>query len=55
MKLSYHDQSDRLQFMTKTRQDNDVIDCKDAVYVKNNTKLLCVIRSGVVYDKNQTK
>lgn len=42
--------------MTKTRQDNDVIDHTSVVYVKNETKLSLSIKLGVDIDgsdKNQ--
>ena len=31
-----------------------MIDRIDVVYIKNEIELPCLIRSGVVYDKNQT-
>ena len=34
IKLNYHDLSDMIQSMRKTRQDNYVIDCTGVVYVK---------------------
>ena len=39
MKLSYSDRSDRVQFVTKTKQNNDVTDCIGVVYVETETKL----------------
>ena len=39
----------------KTRLDNYVIDCTDAIYVKNETELSWPIRPSLVYDENQTK
>ena len=38
-KLSYRDQSDQVQFVTKIRQNNNVIKCTGIVYVKKDTKL----------------
>ena len=35
--------------MTKTKQDNDVIDHKGTVYIKIETKLSWSIRQDVVY------
>ena len=55
MKLSYQDRSNQLQSVIKTRQDNDVTDRKDMVYVENKTKLLCLIEPGVVCDENQIR
>ena len=55
MKLSYCDQSNRVQSMMKTRQDNEVIDYKGIVYVKNEVKLSWLIELSAVYDENQTR
>ena len=55
MKLSYCDQSNRVQSMMKTRQDNDVIDYKGIVYVKNEVELSWLIELSAVYDENQTR
>ena len=41
--------------MMKTRQDNDVIDHLEMVYIENETELSCLIGLGIVYDKNQTE
>ena len=52
MKLSCHDQSNQVQSVTKTRQDNDVSNRISLVYAKIETKLLGSIWSGVVCDEN---
>ena len=39
IKLSPHDLSDQVRSMTKTRQDNDMIDGIGAVYAENETEL----------------
>ena len=39
MKLNYHFRSNWVQFMAKTRHDNDVTNCMGAVYAENDTKL----------------
>ena len=39
-KLRCHDRSNQVQFMTKTKQDNDVIDCISLIYVETKTELL---------------
>ena len=39
-KHSYHDRSDWVPFVTKTRQDNNVTYCTYAVYIEKETKLL---------------
>ena len=38
--------------MMKTKQDNDVTDHTDVVYVKNDNEPSWLIKSGVVYDEN---
>ena len=38
-KLNYRDQLDRVQFVTNTRQDKDMIGCIGLVYVANLTEL----------------
>ena len=38
-KLSYHFQSNRMQYVMKTKQDNNVIDHIGAIYNENNTNL----------------
>ena len=55
MKLRHHDQSDRVLFITKTKQDNNVTDHIGLVYTKNNTELLGPIGPGTVYDENNTR
>ena len=39
MKLSFYDRSDWVQFMIKTKEDSDVIDCIGLVYAKAETEL----------------
>ena len=39
MKMSCHDQSDRVSFVMKKRHDNDVTDHIGMVYVKKDTEL----------------
>ena len=39
MKLNYHDQSDKVRSMTKSKQGNNVIDRIGVVYVKIRTEL----------------
>lgn len=53
-KLSYGNRLDRVWFMTKTRQDNDLIDHIGLVYVKNDIELSRLIWLTVIYDKNET-
>ena len=52
MKLSCHDQSDQMSFMTKTCQDNDVTDHINLVYAKIEFELSGPIWSFTVYDEN---
>ena len=39
MKLSYYAWLDRVRFVMKTRQDNDIIDCICVVYAETEIKL----------------
>lgn len=52
MILNYHDQSDLVLLVKKTRLDNNVIDCTNAVSIENETKLPSLIKPGVVYEKS---
>lgn len=51
MILNYHDQSDRVSTVTKTRLENDVTNHIDVVYTKNDIELSRSIKSGVIYDE----
>lgn len=53
-KLNYHDWSDKMQSITKTRQNNDVIDRKGVVSTEYNNELSRLIELCVVYDKDET-
>ena len=53
MIMNCGDRSNRVQSITKTREDNNVIDRIGAVYAKNDTELWWSNGSGVVYDENQ--
>ena len=37
----------------KTKLDNDLTDCAGAIYAEKDSKLLWLIRPGVVCDENQ--
>ena len=50
MELNCHGQSNSVQTMTKSRQDNNVTDHTGALYAKNETELSWPIRQGAVYD-----
>ena len=39
-KLNFRGLFDRVHYVMKTRQDNDVIDCMGSLYTENNTELL---------------
>ena len=45
--MKYHDLLNWVQFVTKTREDNDMTDHTGAVYVENDTKLSWSIELGV--------
>lgn len=44
LELNYHDWLDNMRYITKTWQDNDVIDCKGVISREYDTKLLKPIR-----------
>ena len=52
-KLNYWDLPDLVQYITKIRQGNDMIDRTGAVNVENETKLPWPIRLGTICDENQ--
>ena len=52
-KLSCCDRSNRVPYVTKTKQDNDVINCTSATYSKNDTEPSWPIRLGANCDENQ--
>ena len=52
MKLKYHDRTNRVWSMTKTKQDNDVTDHIGAVYTEIGTELSWLIEQDVTYHKN---
>ena len=39
----------------KMSHDNDVTNCISPFHAKNKTKLLCLIRQGMVYDLDHTR
>ena len=52
-KLSYHDWSNWVRFIMKTKQDNDMTNYISAVYVENDTELSWPIGLGAVCEENQ--
>ena len=48
--LSYHDRSNRVWHVTKTKQDKDMTDRTSVVYIENETELSWYITLGAVYD-----
>ena len=55
MKLSCCDRLSWVHSVTKTKQDNDVIDCKRATYAKKEIELLWPIRLGADCDQNKIR
>lgn len=55
MKLSYREWLDRVEFVTKTRQDNNGTNSIGLVYAKNKIELLWLIGLSTVCDDNQTE
>ena len=51
-KLICHDQSNQVWSVTKTREDNNMIDHIGLVYVEIKTKLLRPIWHGAIYEEN---
>ena len=49
-KLSYHDQSDQVQPMTITRQNNNETEHTHVVYAENNIELSWTIGLGAICD-----
>ena len=54
LKLNYRDISNRVQYVTKTKQDNNMIDRIGAVYTENKIEQLWLIGPSTTYNKNQT-
>ena len=53
--MNYQDQSYSVWSMMKMSHDNDVTNCISPFHAKNKTKLLCLIRQGMVYDLDHTR
>ena len=51
LKLNYRDLFEQVQFVMKTRQDNDVTNCTGAVYTENEIELSWLIRSSIDCDE----
>ena len=51
MILNYQDQSDNVSSMTKTRQNNNVINCTYPLYIENEIELSWSIQYSTVYDE----
>ena len=54
-KQNCQDLFDWVQYVMKTRQDNDVIDYTGLVYTKKETELLWPIGLGAICDENQIR
>lgn len=55
MILSYCAWLDQVEYVTKTRKDNDVTEYTGTIYVKNYTQLLGLIGVGMVCYENQAR
>ena len=53
MKLSCQDRLDRVWYVTKIGQDNDMAYCNGGVYAENEIDLSSSIRPTIIYDENQ--
>lgn len=53
MKLNYHDRSNWARYVTKTKEESNMNERIGVIYTKKETELSWLIRSNVVYDKNQ--
>ena len=53
-KLNYYDQSERMQSIMKSRQDNVVISCTSVISIKYDAKLSRPIKQCAVHDKDET-
>lgn len=51
--LNNQDQSNSVWSITKVRQDNDMINCIDLLYIENKIELSRPIRQGTVHGKNK--
>ena len=54
-KISSRDLFDYVWSMIKTRQDNDMVDCKGAIYAEKETKLLWLIKLGTICVETETE
>ena len=52
LKLNCYDLFDHVQFVMKSKQENDVTDYIDVVYTKNKTELSWPIRLGTICSEN---
>ena len=53
--LNCHDRSNMLLFITKSKQDNDVIDRIGVIFIEYNTKMSILIEQCAVYDEDETE
>ena len=51
--MNYREWSNQLQYVMKTRQDDDISDHTSVVYDGNKTKLPCPIELCAICDENQ--
>ena len=52
LKLNCYDLFDHVQFVMKTKQDNDMANCIATIYVKNKIELSWPIKPGTFFDEN---
>ena len=50
--VNCHDRLDQVQSVTKTREDDDEIDCIGAVYTENHNEISWLIELGAVCNEN---
>ena len=53
--LNCHDRSNMMRFITKSKQDKDVIDCIGVIFIEYNTKMSRLIEQCAVYDEDETE
>ena len=51
-KQNYEELFNKVYYIVKTRQDNDLTNHLTAFYAENNVELSLIIRPGVVFHKN---
>lgn len=52
--MNYYDRSERMWYITKSREDNDLTNRTDVISIEYNIELSIPIGQGEVYDENET-